>query len=78
MYDLVKRKIGENIHNIQTIDELFHFNTLPKKRNKNEQCSKCNCIMINQSLKCAPIHTPHPHVHIYTQPAIQDSKTENE
>jgi len=39
MYDLVKRKIGENIHNIQTIDELFHFNTLPKKRNKIEQCN---------------------------------------
>jgi len=39
MYDLVKRKIGENIHNTQTIDELFHFNNLPKKRNKIEQCN---------------------------------------
>jgi len=31
MYDLVKRKIDENIQNIKKTDELFHYNTLPKK-----------------------------------------------
>jgi len=31
LYDLVKRKIDENIQNIKKIDELFHYNTPPKK-----------------------------------------------
>jgi TM2 domain-containing membrane protein YozV len=31
LYDLVKRQIDENNQNIKQIDELFHYNTPPKK-----------------------------------------------